>query len=547
MADAYSEYMRKSIDKVEKTREARVDEVFRTLTEKEADALLQKYHPDFIAERKRPLAYGPSKGDLAPLEVVELLEAKSHIDPAEIDLKSLDYDVDLLIIGAGGTGMAAALWAMKMGVKVENVLISTKLRSGDANTMMAQGGIQAATNPNDSPVIHYLDVIGGGHYYNDPELVEILVKDAPFIIQWHEELGMMYDRDENHVMKTIHGGGTSRKRMHFAKDYTGGEIMKTLRDEAINQGFDHQTLEFSPAVELIKDTKGSVAGAVLYNFDTKQYITVRAKVTIMATGGFGRLHIQGFPCTNHYGATFDGCVLGYRAGAETVNLDAVQYHPTGAAFPDQIVGLLVTEKVRGSGAQVLNKEGHQFCYPLEPRDIEASALIRECSKDRNMGIETPTGMIGVWLDSPLIERIHGKGTVKKNLPAMVRQFARFDIDITTDPMLVYPTLHYQNGGLKIDKHCETTVPGLLAAGEVSGGVHGRNRLMGNSLLEINVFGRRAGMRAAELIPKVKLGKLTLEHVEKWNKAVDGKTTKTSPILLPEYRRESALSRIIDYL
>ncbi|MFX1252150.1 MAG: FAD-binding protein, partial [Promethearchaeota archaeon] len=197
-------------------------------------------------------------------------------------------------------------------------------------------------------------------------------------------------------------------------------------------------------------------------------------------------------------------------------------------------------------AQVLNKEGHQFCYPLEPRDIEASALIRECGKDRNMGIETPTGMIGVWLDSPLIDRIHGKGTVEKNLPAMVRQFARFGIDITTDPMLVYPTLHYQNGGLKINKHCETTVPGLLAAGEVTGGVHGRNRLMGNSLLEINVFGRRAGIRAAELIPKVKLGKLTLEHVEKWNKAVDGKTTKTSPILLPEYRRESALSRIIDY-
>jgi succinate dehydrogenase / fumarate reductase flavoprotein subunit len=360
--------------------------------------------------------------------------------------------------------------------------------------MMAQGGIQAADRPEDSPAIHYLDVIGGGHYANYPDLVEVLVKDAPLVIKWLEDLGCMFDKLPDGSMVQEHGGGTSRKRMHSARDYSGAEIMRTLRDEVRSCPKDITVIEFAPAIELLMDDKGQAAGAVLLNLETGAHCVVKAKTTVLATGGSGRLHYQGFATTNHYGATADGVVIAYRVGAELDFLDTMQYHPTGAAFPEQIVGLLVTEKVRGLGAQVCNIDGEQFVYPRETRDVEASALIRECL-ERGKGVETLSGMLGVWLDSPMIDLIHGPGTIQSALPAMVRQFGRFDIDITTDPMLVYPTLHYQNGGVALGPNGETSLPNLYGAGEISGGVHGRNRLMGNSLLEICVFGRRAGNAA----------------------------------------------------
>jgi succinate dehydrogenase/fumarate reductase flavoprotein subunit len=252
------------------------------------------------------------------------------------------------------------------------------------------------------------------------------------------------------------------------------------------------------------------------------------------------LHYQNFATTNHYGATGDGLVLGYRVGGRLLHQDTYQFHPTGAAYPEQIVGQLVTEKVRGLGAQVCNMDGEQFVYPRETRDVEASALIRECV-ERGKGVRTPSGMLGVWLDSPMIDIIYGPGTVEAKLPAMVRQFKRFDIDITTEPMLVYPTAHYQNGGvfIKPDGSIEG-VPNLYAAGAVTGGVHGRNRLMGNSLLEINVFGRRAGRAAALRAKEVELGKLTLAHVDEWNKQLEEAGIEdpiVSPILLPDYTRK----------
>jgi len=220
--------------------------------------------------------------------------------------------------------------------------------------------------------------------------------------------------------------------------------------------------------------------------------------------------------------------------------DTYQYHPTGAAYPEQIVGQLVTEKVRGLGAQITNIDGEQFVYPRETRDAEAAAIIRECV-ERGKGVRTSSGMLGVWLDSPMIEIIEGPGTIEKKLPAMVRQFKRFDIDITKEPMLVYPTAHYQNGGvfIKPDGSIEG-VPNLYAAGAVTGGVHGRNRLMGNSLLEINVFGRRAGRAAARRSKEVELGKLTLAHVDEWSKQLEEAGIENpilSPILLPDYTRK----------
>src|SRR3970282_1695546 len=299
--------------------------------------------------------------------------------------------------------------------------------------------------------------------------------------------------------------------MHSAGDMTGAEIMRVLRDEARNRSEDIKVLEFSPAVELILDTKGRCAGAILHNLETKEYYIVKAKAVIMATGGFGRLHIQGFPTTNHYGATADGIVMVYRAGVKVKDLDSTQYHPTGAVYPEQNVGLLITEKVRGLGAQLLNTEGEQFCFPLEPRDVESACVIRECM-ETGKGILTPTGRHGVWLDSPMIDMLHGEGTVRKELPAKYIQFKRYDIDISKVPMLIYPTLHYQNGGILINEWSETTVKSLYSAGEVAGGVHGRNRLMGNSLLDVLVFGRRAGLKAAEYVKTAKLGsKLSLSH------------------------------------
>lgn len=527
----YTAEMLELIKVVEQTRERRMSESFPRINVEQKNELLSKFHPDYMDGAMRPVQLGPNKGDRMPHEHVDILESVSRLNPDDVDLEKIDYDVDVLVIGGGGSGTAAAIMAQEGGAKV---LMTTKLRHGDANTMMAEGGIQAADKENDSPPIHYLDVMGGGGFQNIHELVAALVSDAPICIEWLENFGAMFSKFPDGTMNTIHGGGTARKRMHFAHDYTGAEIMRTLRDEARNREI--PVLEFTPAVELLKDEKGQVAGAVLYNMETEQYYVVRAKSVIMATGGSGRLHINDSPTTNHYGATADGIIMSYRAGAKLVFLDATQFHPTGVAFPEQIVGQLVTEKVRGLGAQLVNIEGEQFFYPLETRDAVSSAIIREC-RERGKGIKVPSGQ-GVWLDSPMIDIIHGPGTVQRELPAMYRMFNNFDIQMDVHPIIMYPTLHYQNGGVLINDKAETEIPNLYIAGECSGGVHGRNRLMGNSLLDIMVFGRRAGINAAEHVKNVTLGnKLNLEHAKEYNAELEklGLTDRVAPILIPDYR------------
>ncbi|MEK6531017.1 MAG: FAD-binding protein [Deltaproteobacteria bacterium] len=527
------------IKKVEATRPSRVERAkkgdhFPALTMEQRQEWLNEYHPDYKAEGRRPIRVGPNKGTVVPEEIAGLLESRAVVDAMRVDLTNIAYSTDLLVIGAGGAGTAAALSAAEAGLKV---LISTKLRHGDSNTVMAEGGIQAATQEADSPYFHYLDVIGGGHFSNEPGLVAALANDAPLIIGWLEGLGMMFDKEADGRLMARHGGGTSRKRMHSAGDMTGAEIMRVLRDEAGNRRDSIKVLEFSPAVELLLDEKGGAAGAVLYNLETKEYYVVKAKAVLISTGGFGRLHIQGFPTTNHYGATADGVVMAYRAGVRLKDMDSTQYHPTGAVYPEQNVGLLITEKVRGLGAHVLNADGVEFCFPLEPRDVESACIIRECL-DRGKGVLTPTGRLGVWLDSPMIEMLHGEGSVRRELPAKYIQFKRYDIDISRLPMLIYPTLHYQNGGIEINEFSETSIKGLFSAGEVAGGVHGRNRLMGNSLLDVLVFGRRAGIRAAEYSKSCGgANTLSLRHVVDYGKALKeaGITNPVvAPMLLPDY-------------
>ncbi len=535
----YPEELKRLIKKVEETRAVRVERKNRNeevpFLDLDQRAEMLQHHPDVKEEGRREVKIGPSKGYKIAHEMADVLEAKTRVDPAKVDLSKIDYETDVLVIGGGGAGTSAALIAAQNGAKV---IIATKLRHGDANTMMAEGGIQAATKGHkDSPYFHYLDIMGGGHFKNDPDLVETLALKAPDAIHWLESLGCNFSKYPDGTLKTIHGGGTSRKRMHFAADITGAEMMRTIRDEARNRADDITVIEFAPAVELILNEHGQCAGAVLYNMETEEYQIVKARAVIMATGGCGRLHIQGFMTTNHYGATADGIVMGYRAGVPICFLHTVQYHPTGIVFPEQAEGILITEKFRGSGANLVNIDGEQFVNEREPRDVEAAAIIKECVAN-SKGIPTPTGKLGIWLDSPMIDMLSGEGTVEREFPGKFILYKRFGIDISKEPMLIYPTLHYQNGGLEYKPSGETSVPGLFLGGEVGGGVHGENRLMGNSLLDIIVFGRIAGKTAAEYTRNgVKDGKLTLEHAKKYNKEIDDAGVgdgRVAPMILPDY-------------
>lgn len=543
----YPEYMMESIRKVEAKRQRNLAMKVKPMSLEERKKILSGYHPDFMKGTKKAVSIGIDKGQVMYTGIVKLLESPSILDPKKVDLRRVDFDVDLLIIGGGGAGTVAALFAIEEGIERSKILITTKLRHGDSNSMMAQGGIQAADRPEDSPAIHYLDIYGGGHFSNKPDLVEALAMDGPRILQWHEELGVLYDRNEDGNFQELPGGGTSRNRMHSAKDYTGMEIMRTIRDACHNKEI--PVLEFCPVVELLLDEEGIVSGGVAFNLETHEYHVIRSKATLLATGGSGRLHLSGYPTSNHYGATGDGLVMAYHVGANLIDLDTIQIHPTGDAYPDPVIGILSTEKIRGLGALPLNKDGDPFVFPLEPRDVESAAFIRECKMGK--GIVTPTGMPGVWLDTPIIDLIHGEGTVEAKLAGEVRKFRRFGIDMVEHPILVYPTLHYQNGGVEINARTETRVPGLFAAGEVTGGVHGKNRLMGNSLLDYNVFGRRAGIHASRYAKKrKKVGRLTLRHIEKYNRMVSTlkrKSGKKAPLILPEYRGKEALARSLDII
>ena len=541
----YPDWFEKYIKRVEETRPNRLEgkrrgeEIpFMSLQERQE---VLKYHPDYREEGRREIKIGPNKGYRIPHEFVDLLEAKSRVDPDKVNLSQIDCEADVIVIGGGGAGTAAAILATENGA---DVLVATKLRHGDANTIMAEGGIQAASKmTKDSPCYHYLDVMGGGHFKNDPEIVSTFVTKAPDALKWLESLGVMFSKFPDGTLKTESGGGTCRKRMHYCADITGRDIMRNLRDEAQSRE-SIRVLEFSPAVELILNEHGHCAGALLYNLETGEYLVAKAKAVVLATGGCGRLHIQGSVTTNHYGATADGIVLGYRAGIPLSFLHTVQYHPTGVAFPEQIEGWLITEKFRGAGADILNIDGEKFVNEREPRDVEAARIIKECLDGK--GVPTPTGKVGVWLDSPMLETLRGGGSVSRDFIGKWKVYSRLGIDISQAPMLVYPTLHYQNGGLTNNSECETEVPGLYVAGEVTGGLHGENRLMGNSLMDLIVFGRIAGRNAATYAKgKAREGKLTLDHVRAYHKELDQEgivTDRIAPVLLPDYTNPKVRER-----
>ena len=276
----YSEQFQKSLALVEAARAKNLAMEPTRMTAEQKEAVLSAFHPDYREDQFEALKIGPNAGDRVPHELADMLQAHSRITADSVDLSKPDYDTDVLIIGGGGAGTAAAIEAHRAGA---SVMIVTKLRMGDANTMMAEGGIQAADKPNDSPAIHFVDAFGGGHFAAKRELLAKLVCDAPEAISWLSDLGVEFDKDEDGTMITTHGGGTSRKRMHAAKDYSGAEIMRTLRDEVLNLGI--PVVDFTSAIELILDDKGNAAGAVLMNMETKELLVARAKTVIIATGG----------------------------------------------------------------------------------------------------------------------------------------------------------------------------------------------------------------------------------------------------------------------
>ncbi|MBF0612709.1 MAG: FAD-binding protein [Magnetococcales bacterium] len=540
--------LKESIRMVERTRSERIDayrrgDVFPYLSLSDRQAWLKEYHPDYRSDGKRALQVGPSKGLVCANELADLLESWPRPVVREKIGSQMPVTItaDVLIIGGGGAGSVAAIAAAEAGAKV---ILATKLRHGDSNTIMAEGGIQVADQECDSPQAHFLDVMGGGHFTNDADLVEALVTDGPAILGWLEESGMLLDKYPTGRLKVRHGGGTSRKRLHSSGDVTGLEMMRVIRDRAESLA-NITVLPFSPAVELLTDDNGRAVGALLEHALTGALQLVRAGAVVLATGGLGRIHLQGFPTSNHYGATADGLVMAYRAGLPVRDLQYNQYHPTGIAFPESNLGLLVTEKFRGLGAQIINRYGDEFVNSLEPRDVTTSAILRECFEFNN-GVPTPGGGTGVWLDVPMIDLIHGRNTIEKEFPGRFREFMHKGMDIRKVPILTFPTLHYQNGGVVISADGGTDMPGLFAAGEVTGGVHGNNRLMGNALLEIMVFGLRAGRSAANFVSERGLGgEPGLSHVEAFMEQLETAQvpdTRQAPRVLPNSVRPVVLQQ-----
>ncbi|MFK5893295.1 MAG: FAD-dependent oxidoreductase [Pseudomonadota bacterium] len=494
--------------------------------------LLEKFHPDYRSETITTLQVGPNKGELCHKQIANVLHADSRIDAADLAGARIE-ETDVLVIGGGGAGCAAALTAAEAGAKV---ILVTKLRLGDSNTVMAEGGIQASINKGDTPQSHYDDTYKAGHKKGEQKLIKQLVMDAPENIRWLIQQGMQFDLNEFGDLLTRKAGGTSAERVLYFRDYTGLEMMRVLRETVENSHV--EVWDYSPAVELLSNESGHCAGAIISSLKECQYVQIKARAVILATGGIGRIHLNDFPTSNHFGATGDGLVLAYRLGAKLRDLDSFQYHPTGVAYPQHLSGTLITEGVRSAGAYMINALGERFVDELKPRDIVAAAILRECEEGRGVNTDGngKNATQGVWLDTPGLEKKH-PGILNKRFPKLVQLGIRSNIDLTTTPMLIYPTLHYQNGGVIIDNNGLSSIAGLYCVGEVSGGIHGRNRLMGNALSEIISFGRRAGAEAALLRKNRGHKKITIDHISNLRRELmqHGMPMKNkAPLLFPEY-------------
>src|SRR5216683_37012 len=426
------------------------------------------------------------------------------------------HEHDVLVIGAGGAGLRAAIEASASGVKVGLVC---KSLLGKAHTVMAEGGIAAAMGHNDDRDnwrVHFADTMRGGQYVNNWRMAEIHAKEAPDRVRELEAWGAVFDRTADGRILQRNFGGHKYPRLAHVGDRTGLEMIRTLQDHGIHQGIDVH-MECT-VLTLLKDGD-RVVGAFAYDRERGRFRLFKAKAVVLATGGIGRA----FRITsNSWEYTGDGHALAYQAGAELIDMEFVQFHPTGMVWPPSVRGILVTEGVRGEGGVLKNSTGERFMFRYMPdmfkgdfaeteaesdawvkgdrkknrrppelltRDVVAKAITKEIAEGR--GSEHG----GVYLD---IASKQDPDYIKKKLPSMYHQFKELaHVDITKDAMEIGPTTHYVMGGIKVDAETqESTVPGLFAAGEVGGGMHGANRLGGNSLSDLLVFGRRAGQHAA---------------------------------------------------
>jgi L-aspartate oxidase len=387
---------------------------------------------------------------------------------------------DVLVIGSGASGLAAALSAERSGARVA---LATKGSIQSCNSAKAQGGIQAALGDDDSPEQHAGDIWKSSHETANMELVTVLTAEAPSAIHWLEELGVEFTRDSvggnGGGYRLARCGGATRKRLLQVGDRTGHAITKALRDAV-----EASTVTVLPNAPLHALEQGWHARVGEHD--------VEAGTVILAAGGrcFKEAEARGELSTNHSGATGEVTQIALDTGAEARDLDALQYHPNGGTWPTNMQGYSIPETTRAYGAVLLNADGDEFTDSLGPRDIVAQAIVDEVAKGK--GVETPDGRPAVYLDTTRIAR----EDAEISLPYMLRRYRAGGVDPLAEKILTYPVLHYQNGGLVIDTHAKTTLDGLYACGEIAGGTHGRNRMMGNSLLECVVFGRRAGRAAA---------------------------------------------------
>jgi succinate dehydrogenase / fumarate reductase flavoprotein subunit len=447
------------------------------------------------------------------------------------------HDYDVLVIGAGGAGLRAAIEASAAGVSVG---IVCKSLLGKAHTVMAEGGVAAAlanVDDRDSWKVHFADTMRGGQYVNNWRMAELHAKESPERVRELEAWGALFDRTGDGRILQRNFGGHRYPRLAHVGDRTGLEMIRTLQDHGIHQGIEVH-MECS-VLKLLSDD-GRVVGGLGLEREKGRFKLFRAKAIVLATGGVGRAYKI---TSNSWEYTGDGQALAYHAGAELIDMEFLQFHPTGMIWPPSVCGILVTEGVRGEGGILLNKNNRRFMFDDIPdlyraqtadseeegwrytqgdkearrppelltRDHVARCIVREIKEGRG----TPHG--GVFLDISWIKQKLPDAAlrIKKKLPSMYHQFKQLaDIDITQSPMEVGPTTHYMMGGVRVDADSQmSTVPGLFAAGEVAAGLHGANRLGGNSLSDLLVFGKRAGEFAARFAREHSLGKINEPEVE----------------------------------
>ena len=452
-----------------------------------------------------------------------------------------DYETfthDVLVIGAGGAGLRAAIEASAAGVKVGMVC---KSLLGKAHTVMAEGGIAAAlanVDDRDNWQVHFADTMRGGQYVNNWRMAELHAKEAPARVRELEAWGAVFDRTKDGRILQRNFGGHKYPRLAHVGDRTGLEMIRTLQDHGVHQGID---VHMEHTVLTLLKQDGRVVGAFGYDRERGRFKVFRARAVILATGGIGRA----FKITsNSWEYTGDGHSLGYEAEAELIDMEFIQFHPTGMVWPPSVRGILVTEGVRGEGGILTNKEGRRFMFDDIPENYRTQTADNEeegwryCQGDKNArrppelltrdhvarcivgeikaGRGSPHG--GVFLDIAWIKSklSNGEEYIKKKLPSMYHQFKQLaDIDITQEPMEVGPTTHYVMGGIRVDADSQMSrVPGLFAAGECAAGINGANRLGGNSLSDLLVFGKRAGEFAAKFAQENLLGEVDARQVDK---------------------------------